>query len=73
MFIARRRALRPSEEYREPTDGEWNEFLAHFEKRKVELGLQGRDESYVKSGLSEGEKIVAAGALLLQSELASRH
>lgn len=44
-----------------------------FEKRKVELGLQGRDESYVKSGLSEGEKIVASGALLLQSELASRH
>ncbi|MDB5927040.1 MAG: rane-fusion protein [Betaproteobacteria bacterium] len=44
-----------------------------FEKRKLELGLQGRDESYVKSGLSEGEKIVASGALLLQSELASRH
>jgi cobalt-zinc-cadmium efflux system membrane fusion protein len=43
-----------------------------FEKRRVELGLQGRDESYVKTGLSAGEKVVAAGALLLQSELASR-
>ena len=41
-FIARRRALRPSEEYREPTDAEWDEFLAHFEKRKVELGVCGR-------------------------------
>ncbi len=41
-FIARRRALRPSEEYREPTSAEWDEFLAHFEKRKVELGICGR-------------------------------
>jgi len=41
-FIARRRALRPSEEYREPTDSEWDEFLGHFEKRKVELGTCGR-------------------------------
>ena len=29
-FIARRRATRPSEEYRTPTDEEWDEFLAHF-------------------------------------------
>jgi hypothetical protein len=28
-FIARRRKLRPSEEYREPTDSEWDEFLGH--------------------------------------------
>jgi hypothetical protein len=41
-FIARRRALRPGEEYREPTSAEWDEFLAHFEKRKVELGVCGR-------------------------------
>ena len=41
-FIARRRALRPSEEYREPTEAEWDEFLAHFEKRKVEPGVCGR-------------------------------
>jgi integrase len=41
-FIARRRTLRPSLEYRQPTDAEWNEFLSHFERRKVELGICGR-------------------------------
>ena len=41
-FIARRRALRPSEEYRTPTDDEWAEFLGHFERRKVALGDCGR-------------------------------
>jgi Phage integrase family len=41
-FIARRRTLRPSEEYREPTDAEWDEFIGHFAKRKVELGTCGR-------------------------------
>jgi hypothetical protein len=41
-FLARRRATRPSEEYREPTDGEWDEFLGHFAARKVELGTCGR-------------------------------
>ena len=42
-FIARRRAERPSEEYRELTATEWDEFLAHFELRKVALGVCGRD------------------------------
>ena len=41
-FIARRRALRPSEEYRAPTDEEWAEFTGHFERRKVALGDCGR-------------------------------
>ncbi len=41
-FIARRRSIRPSAEYREPTDAEWTEFLGHFERRKVELGTCGR-------------------------------
>jgi hypothetical protein len=41
-FIARRRATRPSQEYRTPTDEEWDEFLAHFEKRKVSVGTCGR-------------------------------
>lgn len=41
-FIARRRATRPGEEYRTPTDGEWEEFLGHFERRKVSLGTCGR-------------------------------
>lgn len=41
-FIARRRAMRPGEEYRVPTDAEWHEFLGHFERRKVALGTCGR-------------------------------
>jgi hypothetical protein len=41
-FIARRRALRPSEEYRTPTDQEWEEFLGHFQRRKLALGECGR-------------------------------
>ncbi len=41
-FLARRRDLRPSEEYRTPTDEEWEEFLGHFERRKLALGVCGR-------------------------------
>ena len=41
-FIARRRTLRPSEEYRTPTDEEWEEFLGHFQRRKLSLGTCGR-------------------------------
>ena len=41
-FIARRRALRPAEEYRPVTDEEWDEFLGHFARRKVALGDCGR-------------------------------
>ncbi|MGA5811101.1 hypothetical protein ACPC39_33990, partial [Streptomyces cellulosae] len=41
-FLARRRSLRPSEEYRVPTDDEWQEFLGHFERRKVSIGACGR-------------------------------
>jgi hypothetical protein len=42
-FIARRRALRPSDEYRDLTPEEWDEFLGHFELRKVALGICTRD------------------------------
>jgi hypothetical protein len=41
-FIARRRALRPTEEYRTPTDTEWAEFVGHFQRRKVAIGDCGR-------------------------------
>ncbi|HEX6454818.1 MAG TPA: site-specific integrase [Trebonia sp.] len=41
-FLARRRALRPTEEYRVPTDEEWTEFLGHFERRKVSTGICAR-------------------------------
>ncbi|WP_329164255.1 site-specific integrase [Streptomyces sp. NBC_01387] len=42
-FIARRRAERPGEEYRSLTPDEWQEFLGHFELRKVALGICTRD------------------------------
>ncbi|WP_406393681.1 integrase [Streptomyces sp. NBC_00882] len=41
-FIARRRGLRPAGEYRAVTDEEWQEFLGHFERRKLALGQCGR-------------------------------
>lgn len=41
-FLARRRSLRPSDEYRVPTDQEWSEFLGHFERRKVSIGTCAR-------------------------------
>ncbi len=41
-FLARRRALRPTDEYRVPSDEEWQEFLGHFEQRKVATGICGR-------------------------------
>jgi len=41
-FIARRRAARPGEEYRTPTDEEWDDFLAHFERRKLSVGTCAR-------------------------------
>jgi hypothetical protein len=41
-FITQRRATRPSEEYRTPTDAEWDEFLGHFQRRRVALGDCGR-------------------------------
>ena len=41
-FLARRRSLRPTEEYRVPTDEEWQQFLGHFQRRKVSTGTCGR-------------------------------
>ena len=37
-FLARRRALRPADEYGPVRPEEWSEFEEHFDKRKVELG-----------------------------------
>lgn len=37
-FVEQRRNRRPSEEYREPSDAEWEEFRDHFSLRKVALG-----------------------------------
>lgn len=41
-FLDRRRALRPSDDYSEPSREEIDEFHQHFAKRKVELGTCGR-------------------------------
>jgi len=41
-LLARRRALRPGEEYRTPTDEEWQKFLGHFERRTVSVGTCAR-------------------------------
>ncbi|MGW1677377.1 tyrosine-type recombinase/integrase [Saccharopolyspora sp. NPDC002376] len=41
-FLDKRRATWPVEEYREPTDAEWQEFHQHFHQRKLELGTCGR-------------------------------
>ena len=37
-FLARRRELRPADEYIYVTPREWTDFEEHFDKRKVELG-----------------------------------
>jgi len=42
-FIARRRSLRPGGEYRDVTPEEWQEFIGHFELRRVALGICTRD------------------------------
>lgn len=41
-----------------------------LQRRKVTLGLQGHEFSFVKEGLKAGERIVTNGALLLNAELA---
>lgn len=49
-------------------------FVEHgvgvLQRRKVTLGLQGHPYSYVKQGLTAGERVVTTGALLLNAELA---
>ncbi len=44
-----------------------------LQRRKVELALQGHEYSYVKQGLSAGERVVTSGALLLNSELSGEN
>jgi site-specific recombinase XerD len=41
-FLDKRRADRPTAQYREPTDEEWRAFQRHFTVRKLELGECGR-------------------------------
>ena len=67
-FIARRRQLRPSEEYRSPSDTEWEEFLGHFERRSVALGDCGR--AYATSCIHEHSCIRCP---MLRIDPAQRH
>ncbi len=67
-FIARRRALRPSEEYRTPSELEWEEFLGHFERRRVALGDCGR--AYATSCIHEHSCLRCP---LLRIDPAQRH
>ena len=41
-----------------------------LEKRRVVLAFRGQEASYVKEGLAVAERVVTAGALLLNAELA---
>jgi hypothetical protein len=41
-----------------------------FQRRKVGLAFQDPESSYVATGLSPGERVVVAGALLLNAEFA---
>ena len=43
-----------------------------FQRRKVTLLTRGGDFSYVSDGLQDGERVVTAGALLLDAELTAR-
>jgi hypothetical protein len=67
-FIARRRQLRPSEEYRSPSDTEWEEFLGHFQRRRVALGGCGR--AYATSCIHEHSCIRCP---MLRIDPAQRH
>jgi cobalt-zinc-cadmium efflux system membrane fusion protein len=40
-----------------------------LQRRRIELGLESHEYSYVKEGLHAGERLVTTGALLLNSEL----
>ncbi|MDD2814800.1 MAG: efflux RND transporter periplasmic adaptor subunit [Thiotrichaceae bacterium] len=42
-----------------------------LEKRKISLEMQGREFSFVKDGINNGERLVTTGAVLLNSELSS--
>jgi cobalt-zinc-cadmium efflux system membrane fusion protein len=45
------------------------EHPGRFVRRGVEVSTQGRDTVYLQSGIQAGERVVARGALLLNSEL----
>jgi hypothetical protein len=79
-FIARRLSLRPSEAYRTPTDEEWEEFLDHFERRKVSLGTCGRcyatpcihEHAYIRCPLLRPDPAARSRLVQLRDNLVDR-
>lgn len=61
--------MRPAEEYRTPTDAEWERFIGDFERHKVSLGTRGR--SYTTSGIRD-HSCVRCQLLRLDPALRSR-
>lgn len=43
-----------------------------IEKRRVTLAFRGREESWIETGVQPGERVITAGALLLNAELAGQ-
>jgi cobalt-zinc-cadmium efflux system membrane fusion protein len=43
-----------------------------IEKRRVTLAFRGREESWIDTGVQPGERVITAGALLLNAELAGQ-
>ncbi|MFI0410688.1 tyrosine-type recombinase/integrase [Actinomadura sp. 3N508] len=79
-FVDERRAMRPTTEYREPTQEEWREFQQHFELRKVELGTCGRPygtpcnhEHACFSELTCGSSRSEVGLASVSTDLVLRH
>ncbi|MHB1774175.1 MAG: tyrosine-type recombinase/integrase [Acidimicrobiales bacterium] len=79
-FIARRRALRPSTEYRTPTEEEWSEFLGHFEHRRLSLGTCGRsyatpcihEHSCIRCPLLRPDPVQRPRLIQIEANLSSR-
>jgi hypothetical protein len=68
-FLHRRRQLRPAEEYRPTTDGEWAEFEEHFDRRKVELGACARPYG---TGCQHEHACIRCPVLLVDPKMLSR-
>jgi hypothetical protein len=68
-FIARRRAERPVEEYRTPTDEELKEFGEHFGRRRVELGNCVRPYG---TGCTDGHACIRCNFLQVEPSQADR-
>jgi hypothetical protein len=80
LHLARRRALRPTDEYRPPTVDEWGEFDSHFDKRRLELGSCGRpygtpcqhEHACIRCGMLQVDPEMLPRLDILESDLLAR-